>query len=60
MRFLRTIATLCLALAMAGTLAAQTPKKKRVLCIGQSKGFQHDTISHGLATIWKLGQVSGL
>jgi hypothetical protein len=60
MRFLRTIATLCLALAMAGTLAAQTPKKKRVLCIGQSKGFQHDTISHGLATIWKLGQDSGL
>lgn len=36
------------------------PKKKKVLCVGASKGFQHDSVSHGLATIWKLGQDTGL
>jgi uncharacterized protein len=36
------------------------PRKKRVLCIGQSKGFQHDTVSDGMATIWKLGRDTGL
>lgn len=47
-------------LLVLGFASAQTPKKKRVLCIGAVKGFQHDSTSHGLATIWKLGQDSGL
>jgi type 1 glutamine amidotransferase len=36
------------------------PRKKRVLCIGQSVGFQHETVSDGMATIWKLGKDTGL
>ncbi|MCS7027083.1 MAG: ThuA domain-containing protein [Bryobacteraceae bacterium] len=39
----------------------QTPgRKKKLLAIGQTKGFQHDATTHGLATLWKLGQESGL
>ena len=53
-----------LALAALGfTLLAQqpqAPRKKRLLCIGAVKGFQHDATSHGLATLWKIGQETGL
>jgi type 1 glutamine amidotransferase len=40
--------------------APQQPRKKKLLAIGAVKGFQHDATSHGLATIWKIGQESGL
>src|SRR6476620_10561697 len=36
------------------------PKRKKVLAIGQSKGYEHDAVSYGLATIWKMGQQSGI
>ncbi len=36
------------------------PKRKKILAIGAVKGFQHDATSYGLATIWKIGQESGL
>lgn len=47
---------------LAGSLAAQQNpvKRKKLLCIGQVKGFQHDATTHGLATIWKIGQETGL
>jgi type 1 glutamine amidotransferase len=53
---------LVLALVAGGILFAQRqePQKKRVLAIGQSKGWQHDAVTHGLATIWKIGQQSGI
>jgi type 1 glutamine amidotransferase len=38
----------------------EAPKRKKLLAIGQSKGFEHDAVSHGLATLWKIGQDSGL
>ncbi|MBM3783649.1 MAG: ThuA domain-containing protein [Acidobacteria bacterium] len=41
-------------------LMAQPPARKKILAIGQAKGFQHDSTSDGLATIWKLGKESGL
>lgn len=40
--------------------AQQQPRKKKILAIGQSKGFHHDSTSDGLATIWKIGKESGL
>jgi type 1 glutamine amidotransferase len=40
--------------------AQDQPKKKRVLCIGESKGYQHDSVSDGMATIWKIGMDTGL
>jgi type 1 glutamine amidotransferase len=49
-------------LLAAGAMAQAPaqPRKKRLLAIGAVKGFQHDATSHGLATLWKLGQESGL
>ena len=52
-----------LGLLLACLICAQPqdqPKKKRVLCIGESKGYQHDSISDGMATIWKIGKDTGL
>jgi type 1 glutamine amidotransferase len=45
-------------LAVAVTLAAQP--KKRLLFIGDSKGFQHDSVSYAAGTLWKLGHDTGL
>jgi len=67
MRLSRLFCSVLLAAGISGLLlsqpAAQAPKpakKKKLLCIGQVKGFQHDSVSHGLAMLWKLGQESGL
>jgi hypothetical protein len=47
-------------LALSAALTAQAPAKKRLLVIGQTKGFQHDATTDGMATMWKLGKESGL
>ena len=62
MRFIRIALVVSVALALCAPLAAQRqpPSKRKILAIGQSKGFQHDAMSYGLATIWKIGQESGL
>ncbi len=62
MKAIRTALIVCLTAALAGSLAAQRrpPEKKKLLAIGEVKGFQHDATSHGLATIWKIGQESGV
>ncbi len=44
--------------ALAATATAQAPRKK-LLAIGLSNGYQHDSVSHAMATLWKLGQESG-
>ena len=36
------------------------PPKKKLLAIGEVKGFEHDSVSHGLATLEKLGRQTGL
>ncbi len=43
----------------------EKPNKIRIalisgLAIGAVAGFQHDSVSQGLGTIWKIGQESGL
>jgi hypothetical protein len=43
-----------------GSAQAQTPARKKLLFIGEVKGFEHDSVSHAMATIEKLGQQSGL
>lgn len=59
---LHAVAVVCLAALLPASLPSQQQgaRKKKVLAIGQVKGFQHDATTHGLATIWKLGQESGL
>jgi type 1 glutamine amidotransferase len=54
-------------MALAGVLSLTTnvwaqvqPPKKKLLAIGEVKGFQHDSVSHGLATLEKLGRQTGL
>ncbi len=58
---LRSFAVLLLSALVLNTVEAQpAARKKRVLAIGAVKGFQHDSVSDGLATIWKMGQDTGL
>ena len=53
---------ICLVLIFSITASpqAQQAKRKKLLAIGMSEGFQHDSISHALATIERIGQQSGL
>ena len=51
---------LLLGITLSFTLTAQPAKKKKLLAIGAVKGFQHDSVSHALATIERLGQESGI
>ena len=58
MKLLRLLGLLLTCLLCAQ--AQNQPKKKHVLCIGESKGYQHDSISDAMATIWKIGKDTGL
>jgi type 1 glutamine amidotransferase len=62
MRFCRILFAFILVAGLAGVADAQAqqPRKKRVLAIGATQGFQHDSVSTGLATIYNLGKESGL
>jgi type 1 glutamine amidotransferase len=60
MRKSALIGALVFLFAVTASPQAQSPKRKKLLAIGLSAGFQHDSVSHGLATIWKIGQQSGL
>ena len=63
-------AALFLAFLCSGTGLTQTtapPRrptppqtKKRVLVIGQTKGFEHDSVSDAMGSIWKMGRETGL
>src|SRR5580658_5700789 len=53
-------ASLSMTLGICGSAQAQTPARKKLLFIGEVRGFEHDSVSHAMATIEKLGQQSGL
>jgi uncharacterized protein len=36
------------------------PQKKHLLVVGEEKGYRHDSVSHALATIERLGDKTGL
>jgi type 1 glutamine amidotransferase len=45
----------------AGTGAApKAPKIKRVLVIGQTKGFEHDSVSAAMVAVYTMGKQTGL
>jgi len=50
--------TLVLTLGLAAAAFAQE-KKRNLLFIGQSKGYQHDSISTAMVTLYNLGRSSG-
>ena len=59
MTLLRYALVFGLSAAVLGTADAQ-PKRKKLLAIGEVKGYEHDSVSNGLATMWKLGHDTGL
>jgi uncharacterized protein len=67
-RLTRILSLLALIAVVGGTVIlerharAQTPatKIKRILVIGETKGFQHDSVSTAMGTLWKMGHDSGL
>jgi len=61
MKLFRAAAVAALGLAVLATIGAQDqPKKKRLLFIGQTKGWQHESTSYAAGTLWKLGHDNGL
>jgi type 1 glutamine amidotransferase len=50
-------ALLCLPLLGQGN---QQARRKKILAIGEVKGFQHDSVSHALASIERWGKETGL
>lgn len=48
------------ALALALPVSAQAPARKRVLAIGEVKGWQHESVSHALASFEQWGKETGL
>jgi type 1 glutamine amidotransferase len=60
MRKLGLVLMAPLVVALCVPLAAQPPKRKKVLFIGQTKGFHHDSVSSAAGAIWKLGQDAGI
>jgi type 1 glutamine amidotransferase len=59
MRKVRVCLILMVAFGALSTVHSQA-KKKKLLAIGEVKGWQHDSVSHAFATIEKLGYDSGL
>ena len=71
MRLLRYILVLAVSLGVANATFAQEKNRpvvarsqtvpqrgRRLLVIGQSKGYQHDSISTAMATLYNLGRCS--
>ena len=56
------LAVISIATWVNGQRTADTkqPAKKRLLFIGQSMGWEHDSVSYAAGTLWKLGHDSGL
>lgn len=51
-----------LAVSVMNTVPGQAPQaqKKRLLAVGMSEGWQHESVSDALATLYELGQETGL
>ncbi len=56
-RLLILLLTACLS---SGFLFGQANSKKKLLAVGMSAGFQHDSVSDALATMYELGKESGI
>src|SRR6266853_4129503 len=47
-------------LSAFSTAKSATPQKKHILVIGEEKGYRHESVSHAMATIERLGTETGL
>jgi type 1 glutamine amidotransferase len=59
-RSIIVLALLALAFVTTSLAQTQTKPKRNLLFIGQAKGYQHETISTAMATLYNLGRSSGL
>lgn len=55
---MRPILKFLLLIALCTAAEAQT--KKRILILGAANGWQHDSITGAMATLWKMGRDTGL
>ena len=60
MKLSRSILIFAACAALTFAQQAQAPRKKKLLAIGAVAGFEHDSISNGLATMWRIGHDTGL
>jgi len=60
MKVVRVALRSALCLGLASELIAQSVPRKRLLIIGEEKGYRHEAIPHAMATIERLGRESGL
>ena len=57
---IRLMFRLSLTVAFASALMAQTPPaRKRLLVIGEEKGYRHEAVTHAMVTIERLGRETG-
>jgi len=55
----RTLAVVAIVCSVSAAQSA-APSKKHILVIGEEKGYRHESVSHAMATIERLGTESGL
>ena len=55
----RTSLVLASLIAALATPAGAQEKPRRLLFVGQSKGYQHESISTAMVTLYNLGRSSG-
>jgi uncharacterized protein len=56
------LALVALGMAISGAAVSQTANhpRKKLLAIGEEKGYRHEAVSHALSTIEQLGRKTGL
>src|SRR5512136_1039002 len=59
MKIMRLIALLMLAVLACLPVNAQ-PKKKQLLAVGMSAGWEHESVSDALTTLYQLGKQTGI
>jgi len=57
---MRTILPLLIVSAACVLAAQQVTPRKKLLVIGEEKGYRHEAVSHAMATIERIGKESGL
>jgi hypothetical protein len=60
MKLTRLAALLSLCIILCVPLHSQGNRKKKLLAVGMSMGWEHESVSDALGTLYQLGQESGL
>jgi type 1 glutamine amidotransferase len=55
-----TLILLCTVVALASPAQSSNGQKKHLLVIGEEKGYRHESVSHAMATIERLGKQTDL